>query len=317
MIVRARRAASTIAIILIAACAADVGYQGRSSDEWIEQLNSPDPSMRVAAASALGKILEINPNAGSVVEALTAAVGDSSDDVRLAAATALTTDSVDSRAAIAGFHAALHDSAHADVRASMAMIIGTLGARRGRVLVPFLSEALSDPSATVRATATESLGMLGAAARSVAPSVAKLVQDPDPLVRKAAIQTLFNLRADAAVTLPAARLALRDTSASVRTAAAYALWPLGAAASPALSDLVRVLDDSAPTVKAAAAFAIGGIGAAARSAIPALRRLRADSSQLVRSEAARAIASLENRVPAQGQSAEPSGFEKSERLPIR
>lgn len=80
--------------------------------------------------------------------------------MRLSAAQALTAEGVDPLAAVAGLHEALHDSAHADVRASMALIIGTMGAKRARSLIPSLVEALEDPDAQVRAMAVASLGML-------------------------------------------------------------------------------------------------------------------------------------------------------------
>jgi ribonuclease D len=141
-IARARSLTCILAMMFVESCAGDVRYHGRASSEWIRQLDSENRTLRVAAIEALGKILEINPKSQKVVDALTAAVTDTSDDVRLAAATALTAEGVDSRGAVAGFHRALHDSAHADVRASMALIIGALGSKRARVLVPFLSESL-------------------------------------------------------------------------------------------------------------------------------------------------------------------------------
>ena len=281
--------------LLLFGCGADPGYQGRSSDDWIEGLRAPDSRRRVEAADALGKILLINPGSHDVVDALSVAVTDTSDEVRLAAATALTAEGVDPLGALGGFHALLHDSAHASVREEMAFLVGTLGPERGRMLISPLSESLSDPDAGVRAAAVESLGMLGPATASETNAIAKLASDTDPGVRRAALQSLLNLRAPANVTLMATRPALGDSSPPVRAAAAYALWQLGRAAEPAIPELMIALNDKSPNVRTAAAFALGGIGPAASRAKSALNRLLTDTAKSVASQAADALAAIDGR----------------------
>lgn len=283
-------------IVHLSACGADPGYSGRSSRDWIGQLRSPDPIVRRVAAEALGKVLQINPRERNAIEALSIAIRDTIDDVRMAAASSLTTDGVDAIAALSGFHNALHDSAHADVRSSMARLIGILGRERGRPLIPALSESVEDPDAGVRTATIESLGMLGPDPRIDVRRIAGRAADADPSVRRAVLQTLLNLRASPAVTVPIARSALRDSVSSVRVAAAYALWPLGPIAAPALPELRAALKDSISSVRAGAAFAIGSMGPVARAAILDLKLLLADPSVEVVTQASAAIASLQGKV---------------------
>lgn len=277
---------------LLIACAADPGYEGRSSSEWISRLHDENTGTRIVAAEALGKILRVNPRMHDVTDALIAALGDSSDAVRLSAATALTTRGVDVLGAMAGLHAVLHDTAHANVRASMALLIGALGADRARILLPHLKEALSDPSAPVRSAAAQAFGFLGSAERSNAEAIAKLARDPDATVRQSALQSLSDIGADKGIVLPAGRTALIDSAVVVRVAAAYMLSTLGRDAIPALTDLVAATRDTSSRVREGAAFAIGSIGAGASSAVPDLEKLFGDVQLSVRRKARDAITAI-------------------------
>lgn len=296
-------------LVSISACAADPGFDGRSTVEWINQLKSPAPQARQEAADALGHVLQIDPNKRDAIDALALAIRDSSDDVRMAAAEALTTEGVDPVGALAGFHNALHDSVHSQVRSSFARLIGVLGPKRGRVLIPALSENIDDADADVRAATIESLGMLGPDGRIDVQRIARRASDTDPSVRRAVLQTLLNLRIAPSVTVPVARSALRDSASSVRMAAAYALASLGSGAIPAVAELRNALKDPDPTVRKGAAFAIGTIGPAASVAIPDLTRLYADSSREVVAEARAAVAVLEGKKVA-NMMQEPSQMEK-------
>lgn len=247
--------------LIVVGCSADPGYQGRSSNEWIDELHSGDTQSRVSAAAALGKILLLKPSSVAVVDALSQALRDTSDDVRLTAASALTADGVNSRTAFDGFHSLLHDTAHADVRQIMAALVGRLGAVRGRRLVMHLGEALSDPDAGVRAAAAQSLGMFGHSASVEVGPVSELTRDPDTSVRLAAIQSLPSLGASPEIVLNSMRPALKDSVASVRAAAANAIASLGTAGSPAVADLVnmsRAVDSQTRDAAVAALDAISG-----------------------------------------------------------
>lgn len=287
--------ALAMTLLCLGACSSDPGYDGRTSKDWIASLDSQDPHARRIAVEALGKIVRINPKSRQIVNALSLAIRDTSDEVRMAAANALTSEGVDPIGALSGFHAALHDSAHAQTRSSTARMIGNLGPKRGRMLIPALSEGIDDPDADVRTATIESLGMLGPDPGIDLARINQKITDPDPLVRRAAVQTLLKLNADPGLTLSLARAALRDSVSSVRMAAAYSLGTLGASAIPALPELRVALKDANAFVRAGAAFAIGGIGPQARSVIPDLRRLFADPSKEVVSQATAAVASLEGK----------------------
>ena len=294
-------------------CGSDPGYAGRSSREWIVDLESGDTRAKVDASRALGKVLKVRPDFPMVVDALANALRDTSDAVRVAAASALAAEGVDPLAAVDGLHDVLHDSAHADVRASVALIIGTLGPRRGIRLLPFLKEALDDPDAEVRAAVVEAIGALGSAATGEAESIIPLASDSMPQVRQAVVRTLLNLRADAEVTLPVAIPALSDAEPSVRASAALALGALGPQAAPAVPQLITALTDSDSNVVQAALFAITTIGPPARPALPALRRLQATSSDELAAKVDDAIATVESRPLRGGDRTEPTMEERCRR----
>lgn len=131
--------------LVLMGCNSEIGYGGRSSRDWIRSLSDSSARNRTLAADALGKILEIQPQSPRVVQALIGALADSVDEVGMAAATALVAKGVRAEGAIPGVHAALHDSARAQVRSHAAMILGSLGTNAGEGAVPALIEALDDP----------------------------------------------------------------------------------------------------------------------------------------------------------------------------
>lgn len=255
------------------ACSSDPGHDGRSSREWISDLESGDTRMKVLAAEALREVLEIRPEYPEVVGALVAALRDTSDVVRIAAASALTAEGVDTRTAIDGLHAVMHDSAHADVRASVLLIISRLSPDRAVALLPYLCEVLEDPDARVRAAGVDAIGAMGSLAAAEIPAIAEMSSDSSFAVREAVLRALVSLRANPGLLLPLARRALSDSSAPVRVAAADALRSLGPASAPAVEDLAGALRDPSVTVMRSAVIAIGAMGPAARRALPALRRL--------------------------------------------
>ena len=264
------------ALTFVAACESDPGHAGRSSEQWIASLESGSETDKSKAAQALGKILQIRPDYPEVVTALVAALRDTSDVVRIAAASALTAKGVDTKTAIDGLHAVLHDTAHADVRTSAILIISALGPERADALISYLCELLDDPSPKVRAAAVEALGVIGPPAVMEIRSIALMLRDSVAEVRQAALGALVKLGAGANVVVPAARSALSDTSATLRASAADALRSLGASAAPAVSDLTAALGDPDERVIRGAILALGSIGRAARSALPALKRLDAN-----------------------------------------
>ena len=274
------------------ACDTDPGYGGRSSKDWIEALGDPSPVVRTQAADALGMVLEIQPNSPHVVDALIRALADSVDGVRMAAATALVEEGVRAEGAMSGIHAALHDTAHATVRAHAALILGSLRSSAGEEAVPALIEALDDRDARVRAAATEALGKFGRAAAPALDALRSHLSDSSATVRLRTLESLINIEAPHEVVVPALQLSLSDHATDVRVAAAYLLGGLRSAAAPAVDALVSTLRDRDPRVRAAALFAIVEVGPRGRKALPAIRRLENDPDPRVRNEAKNAILRL-------------------------
>lgn len=302
--------------IVASACDSDPGYAGRSSAQWIAELKSGDESGKAGAARALGKVLESRPDYPKVVTALVAALRDTSDVVRIAAASALTAEGVDTQAAIDGLHEVLHDSIHADVRTSAVLIISSLGPERAIALISYLCELLNDPSPRVRAAAVDAIGAIGLPASREIPSISQMRTDSVPEVRQAVLGALVNLGADANALIPVARSALGDTSAIVRASAADALRFLGPASLPVVADLTRALGDPDERVVRSAMLALGTIGPGARSALPSLRRLRlaARNGAELQDET---IAILEGRRPLGRMGGEPTSQEKCRNNPTR
>ena len=163
---RSNKLGAAVFIALAMGCTSDPRVNGRSGEEWIQLLSAPEVERRVDAANSLGKILETRPDYTKGVKALGFAIGDTSDMVRLAAADALTAQGVDGLAALPGFHAALHDTAHPSVRAATAHFIGALGPHRGLPLVSSLLEATCDSVPEVRLAAINALRSLNAGDRT-------------------------------------------------------------------------------------------------------------------------------------------------------
>lgn len=293
----ARRAARALAMValLLAACSGDPGYQGRSSQEWIEALEDSTPEVRQGAADALGRILRIQPRSPRVVEALIRALGDPDDHVRVAAGVALATEGVRAPSAIPGLIDALQDSLHPHTREHAAQILGAFGPS-AHPAVPALTLALADSSDGVRSDAAAALGQIGPAAASATQALVRLAADPRPTVRRSAISALGRVAApeDTVVPLFATALAT-DSSADVRVVAAYALAALGEKALPGISAAVQALAHPAPTVRRAAANALEQFGPGARAAIPALTAATRDGDAAVAGAAVRALAAVQGR----------------------
>jgi HEAT repeat protein len=168
-----------------ASCSTDPSYSGRSAEEWIVQLRTaPDSLQRRAAADALGRILEINPRSEQVTAALVQALADTSDEVRLAAGTALEQDRRLPAVAIPGLARALADSDHVHTREHSAGLLSMVSPKDAMQVAPALMRALDDPDQRVRAAAVAALGRLGRnapqvgdALRGVGASSSALAQD--------------------------------------------------------------------------------------------------------------------------------------------
>ena len=180
-----------VLLVLAQACTSEPSHQGRTAAEWIEQLETaPDSLQRRAAADALGRILEIDPKSGRATAALVRALADTSDEVRLAAGTALVHDRRLPRAAIPGLLDALADSAHAHTREHAAELLRqTAPADAGAITGPLI-RALDDPEARVRDASVQALAWLARSAPGVRAALHSTIEVGSPLARAGATHAL-------------------------------------------------------------------------------------------------------------------------------
>ncbi|GLC28192.1 hypothetical protein rosag_47050 [Roseisolibacter agri] len=321
----------------VVACAADPGYGGRSTKQWIAQLADPTTSARLEATTALGRVLAVYPQSAPAVAALVGALADTSDDVRVSAARELATEGVRAPDAVPGLARAMADSEHAWVREQVAGVLGTVldqslppdaraatgwPTREDRprvdaavlaVGVDALIRGLGDPHGEVRTEAATALRRLGPRAARVAPQVIPAWRDlagaAQPGLRVLAFDGLTAGGAPAALVLPLADAAIRrDTAAVVRTAAIHAVAPLGAAATAAVPTLRIALRDPDAGVRLAAAVALGKIGPGA--AVSDLRAALTDADARVRVEAAHTLDAFHRRGGQDAPPAEPTPLQK-------
>jgi HEAT repeat protein len=189
----------------------------------------------------------------------------------------------------------LHDP-HEHVRAIAAAALGQLHALD---TVPLLAALGQDPSAVVRQSVVEALGILGGAATELSPKKRRLGRGHG--LRGRRIGWLFRWRKRGApapllnlVELAVATLepALADDSAAVRTQAALALGRIGPPAAAVAPGLIDLLEDADETVRCQAAEALGQVGGDERATVAALVQLLQDASAPVKESAARALGAL-------------------------
>lgn len=280
------------ALLSISACTADPGYGGQSSSDWIRMLSSNDSQTRARAARALGNVLALRPESPRVVDALVLALGDTADDVRIAAGVALATDRVRAAAATPALAALLADSAHPSVRRIGAGLLGRVRSGQ-RVAASLLSLALHDPEPSVRESAARGLGALGPHAKEAAPELAHLLSESMPALRARAVESLATIDPPIDLAMRVFTAAARDSDTVVRVAGALALGSMHSKTDVALAELVRLLADSDPQVRRAALLGVAAIGRSAERAEPYLLRLRLnDTSTMVREAAGVALAAV-------------------------
>ena len=322
-VLRCTRLATVLCCMVVGACAADPGFGGRTSAEWIAQLGADNPREREDAALALGRVLERNPRLRAPVEALVRALADTADAVRLAASRALRQPGIRATDAVSGLEGMLQDSAHAEVRVHALRTLAALlphvrdSATRIRI-VGQLSALHRDTSPSVRvaaamAWARDSSGSIGRA--EVQTSLTELARDATEEARREAIAALA--MAGTPSTLDVVRRALEDSSRSVRAAAVAGLSRAGAAARYAIPELVRALSDTAAGVRFAAVKALDKLAVPRSPAVNAAFRVAAqDADSTVRQEAVHALATFHARGGTHSPR-EPTQAERCRDLPPR
>ncbi len=330
--IRLRKAAALLTLVVVqsAGCDADPGYRGRTSNEWIAQLHNPNVAAKVDAAAALAEILRIQPGSPRVTGALVQALGDSTDDVRLAAGDALAQPGVDASDAVRGLITVAYDSAHADVRASaMRLLARVIRGMRGpeaeqhlEAVVRVWATGLTDPSVQVRSASADALERAGDALRAhsavLVEGLRRLAREPEARLRARAVSILPSVSMPDSLAQAMYGEAFRDPVNAVREAAIVAAGRPARADVFLLNAITAALDDSASTVRRTAAVTLGTIDVSLLGTTQsALRHAQADADSAVRTEATHALQRFHQRGGVDAPPREPTAEERCRDLPRR
>ncbi|MHC4504183.1 MAG: sister chromatid cohesion protein PDS5, partial [Planctomycetota bacterium] len=265
-----------------------------------EALTDEAAPVRVAAVSALGTIaadavrrqteLDIRPLAQRLMEALT----DKDALVRKQAAQDL--EETGAKAAVPSLLRALKDGSE-DVRAAAASALSEIVPDTPDAVGP-LAEALED--SRVAETAADTLAKMGRAARSAIPALARALGNEDDYVRKCAAYALGEIAArndagDETLALNDAETGavvsalvgvLGDDDKDVRSSAVWALTGIGPGAAPAVPALLARLRNKTGSTRLMLARAIEGITPGTEAATSALVASLGDEDDEVGTDAA-------------------------------
>lgn len=256
--------------IAVSACgSSDRAFRGHTAREWAAQLSAPTTRERVQAAEAL---YHIAPTSTEVVDALIAAMKDTSGEVQSTVAVALST--VGARA-VPGLADALDDD-HTSVRMTALALL----AERGADAAPAtrdIARALADSNEEVRIAAAQTLARIGPAARDAEPALLEAAVRGSSSLRGAALEALVANDAEPGPLGPVLAAALRESPAALR-ADAVPLVPRSRVDPLEAMTMIKPLTaDPDARVRQAAYRSLGGlllapeVGAQARALLLAAR----------------------------------------------
>jgi HEAT repeat protein len=234
---------------------------------------------------------ELAPVAGALkdqVAALTHALGDNDDRVRLLARRALED--------VIGLHLVLLDGASAD--RGTPFHLTQLPGRKDPLLqgllatIQALTDGIRDPNVLVRRAAIDVIETLGPDGAPAAEALISALTDCDEFVRWAATRTLVKLApVEAERAVPALARLLTDSDVDLRLTAAGGLARYGAAAKLAIPDLTEAVRANDHDVRTAAATTLGTLaGPDLKPAISTLAAaVAADPNARVRQAAAETL----------------------------
>lgn len=250
-------------------------------------LKERDWRKRVAAADALAGGPGI-----SEVDAAAAAVYDTNEEVREAAARALSFMGPSGAQYAAGM---LEDSRW-EIRNVALRTLGSMVA--GADYVDQVAKCLKETNGVVRRTAALALGCMG---EKGAAAAAQLLTDDDMDACWAAFEAISAAGPKAAAEAVKVVPLLDNQHAHFRRLAAECLGVIGEAAAPYAEDVAKLLTDRDCKVRRAAASALAGFGTEALAAhVESLLKLLSDQDESVRLSAIAALDKAGDAVPAEG-----------------
>ena len=193
--------------------------------------------------------------------ALTAALGDKDEVVRLNAAYELgMVGAAAVPALIETWREASEDTSSPGSEAESFRHATYALSAIGEPAVPALIDTLQDKNESIRASAAYALGDIGNAAQDAVPSLTQALRDESAWVRRHATEALGLIGQPVQNTVPALIGLLRDPHYWIRDNAARALARLGPAAEAAVPALMDTLNDENRYVRFHATFALKQIG---------------------------------------------------------
>lgn len=243
-------AAPMLLAVLLACREKEVEHEGKPIAYWVQQMTNPDFTIRHQAVAAFAHDAGRSPEAA---RALLQVLGSEAEaDVHATIADALGTLGPNALAAAPALVRLLDDE-HEAVRQSAASALGSLGAR-SPLVVPALIHALDDPAHDVRAAAVDGLAGEGSAASSAVPRLVRIVStDRIGFVRLRATLALGRIRAEPAVVVPVlVRVAATEDWPTLRAAAIDALASYSRADRAAALAIEAATRDTSPDVRDAA-----------------------------------------------------------------
>jgi HEAT repeat protein len=272
--------------------AAAMALRNISPGALITAAASPAERIRLLAIETLSAAEGIGDQEAAAGAILKRARRDDSEEVRLAAVSALarmaggqggegTLETI-----VEALVERAREDASGDVRfAALQALAGMKG--RAEAAIPALLELAGRLDGDLRYAAVEALGKIGRKPEIVVPALIDTFQEEDTEICRAAAYALarFGSRAESAIPVLAAALERVELSEP----AAYALSRFGRAALP---ELTRRLTHEKSHARLSAALAIGKLGREAVEAVPALSNLLGDEDEHVRQTAAHILGTI-------------------------
>ena len=248
---RARRRICVVAGLMLLACREkEVEHEGRPISYWVQQMTNPDSAVRHQAVAAFAHDAGRSPEAArALLEVLS---NEREADVHATIADALGTLGPYALEAAPALVRLLDDE-HAPVRQSAVSALGTVGTQ-SPLVVPALIHALDDEDHDVRAAAADGLARAGPAAASASARLARIVStDRIGWVRLRATIALGRIRALPEVVVPLlVDIVHRDDWPAHRRAAVDALSGYPRTDSVTVQAIERATRDTTPEVRDAA-----------------------------------------------------------------
>lgn len=233
------------------------------AEDLVKLLADPDGAVRASTASAIG---QLRPAGQPVLDALLKqAKNDGSVPAKVAAIGAL------GQYGVAAFDAApsLIESLLETDTPNGSPHIAAVSAL-SRICInhaPLLTASLSRAEVRVRLGLLKSLAEIGPPAITAIPVVAKMTTDSDPIVRLESAQTLWKIERKPEVPLAIARTHLslvqpdRMIRIGTKTKALYLLGEMGSAGMSAVPDMIQILKaEPESAIRMYTAMALGKIG---------------------------------------------------------